>query len=192
MFERFKNKIITIEGADGTGKDTVCNLLQENLPNSVVVRFPNRANPSGQVIDAILRKQKPMESLSFQSLQVINKVETLKNIERSSAISDPDYFIFCRYTPSAYVYGMNDGLPLEYSQDINSVLPESWMTIILHGKNYGKHDEYYEQDDAQSKISQSYLNLAKKFGWTVLRNHHKPQEIVSMILDAINIRESQI
>jgi len=191
MFEHFKNKIVTIEGADGTGKDTICNLLQEKLPNSVIVRFPNRANPSGQVIDAILKKQKPMEPLSFQALQVINKIETLKHIERSSVICNPDYFIFCRYYQSAYVYGMNDGIPLEYSQDINSVLPESWLTIILHGKNYGKHEEYYEQDDVQNKISQSYLDLAKKFGWTKIINHHTPDEIVSMILDAISRRQEE-
>ncbi len=191
MFEGFKNKIITIEGADGTGKDTICNLLQEKLPNSVIVRFPNRANASGQIIDAILRKQKPMEALSFQSLQVINKIETLKHIERSSTICDPDYFIFCRYTPSAYVYGANDGILLSYSQDINSVLPESWLTIILYGKNYGKHEEYYEEDDIQSKISQNYLELAKRFGWTKIKNCYKPESIVLMILEAIKMREKE-
>ena len=181
MFENFKDKIITIEGADGTGKDTICNLLQEKLENSVVVRFPNRDNLSGQIIDAILKKQKLMEPLSFQALQVINKIETLRTNSYT-----PKYFIFCRYYPSAYVYGMNDGIDLKYSQTINSVLPRSHLTFILHGKNYGKHDEYYEQDDIQNKISQNYLELAEKFGWQVIKNYQKPDSIVQQILEKIS------
>ena len=184
MFENFKNRIITIEGADGTGKDTICNLLQEKLKNSVVVRFPNRNNLSGQIIDAILKKQNPMEPLSFQALQVINKIETLR-----TTCYTPDYFIFCRYYPSAYVYGMNDGIELKYSQTINSVLPRSYLTFILHGKNYGKHDEYYEENDVQHKISQTYLELAEKFNWNVIRNYQAPDAIVQTILEKINEEE---
>lgn len=189
MFEGFKNKIVVIEGADGTGKDTVCDLLQKKLENSVVVRFPNRNNRSGQIIDAVLKKQLPMEPLSFQALQVINKIETLQHVEDSAG--DPNYFIFCRYYPSAYVYGYNDGIDINYSVIINSVLPKSWLTIILHGKNYGKHEEYYEQDDVQNKISQTYMDLAKTYGWTKIRNCYKPESIVLIILEAIKIREKE-
>ncbi len=89
------------------------------------------------------------------------------------------------------MYGANDGILLSYSQDINSVLPESWLTIILYGTNYGKHEEYYEEDDIQSKISQNYLELAKRFGWTKIKNCYKPESIVLMILEAIKMREKE-
>lgn len=188
MFEGFKNKIIVIEGADGTGKDTICDLLQIKLKNSVVVRFPNRNNQSGQIINAVLKKHMLMEPLSFQALQVINKIETLYEI---SKLPDADYYIFCRYYPSAYIYGLNDGIDINYSVMINSTLPRSWLTILLHGKNYGKHEEYYEQDDVQSKISQTYLDLAKTYGWTKIKNCYKPESIVLMILEVIKMREKE-
>ncbi len=189
MFESFKNKIIVIEGADGTGKDTICDLLQKQLENSIIVRFPNRNNRSGQIINAVLKKQLPMEPLSFQALQIINRIETLHDVE--SMNNSPDYYIFCRYTPSAYVYGLNDGIDINYLAIINSVLPRSWLTILLHGKNYGKHEEYYEQDDIQKKISQSYLDLAKTYGWTKIKNCYEPESIVLMILEAIKMREKE-
>jgi len=181
MFENFKNRIITIEGADGTGKDTIANLLHEKIPDSEVIRFPNYKIPSGERIKAILKKEVPFPgAYEFQSLQLANKIMTLHENHHAKV------FIFSRYFESALVYGLSDGLPLDFLLQIHLVLPESRWVFILSGKNYGKNSEYYETDDRQKIISNIYLNLAIRMNWIVIDNNRPPDNITNEILSEIS------
>lgn len=185
LFEKFKDRIIVIEGADGTGKDTVVNLLHRKIGNSTIVRFPNRDNLTGHLIDKILRKEEPFPNgCLFQSLQLANKIETLVDIEKQNF--NPDLFIFCRYIESSLVYGAMDGLPLGFSEDINSILPEPLMTFILYGKNYGHNSEHYETIDIQNNVSEKYRELSYKYHWNMISNLGTPEEIVDEIIEKIN------
>lgn len=181
MFKKFKNRIITIEGADGTGKDTVTDLLHEKIPNSYVVRFPDRTNKTGNVLNKILKKELPFpDPLLFQSLMLANKIETLHNIDLNPNIR-PEWFIFCRYVPSGLIYGNYDGLPIGLTVEINSVLPESSRTFVLTGKNYGHNTEHYEQTEIQRWISEEYIRLAELFNWELVSNLETPEEIADII-----------
>lgn len=182
MFELFKNKIITIEGQDGSGKDLIASLLCAKIPNSKVVRFPNYDINSGKRIKSILRRDRRFPgNYEFQSLQLANKIETLLNLELFD--NPPDVFIFCRYWESSLVYGCLDGLPPDFIININSILPRSKQVFVLSGKTYGnKNSDYYETDCKQKRISELYLHFAEKLNWEVINNDRTPDEIVDTII----------
>jgi thymidylate kinase len=185
MFKKFQNRIITIEGADGTGKDTVINILHEKYPNSYIARFPDRSNISGNIINKILKKEIAFpDSFAFQSLMLVNKIETLLSVNNDKKIN-PKLFFFCRYYESAMIYGLNDGIPPEYSFTINSILPKSEITFILDGKKYRTDSEHYEQTEAQNNIAKNYRILAKTYNWNIINNARTPDEIADDILQKI-------
>ncbi len=185
MFEKFFQTIYTIEGADGTGKDTIIDILHKKYPNSYIVRFPDRTNETGKVINNILTKKAPFpHPLAFQSLMCLNKVETLTNIDRNNKI-DPEIFLFCRYYESAYVYGLNDGIPISLSQDLNSILPKSEKTFILDGKKYRADGEHYEQTEVQDNIAKNYREIAIKLHWDIINNDRTLDEISEDISERI-------
>lgn len=192
MFEKFKNRIITLEGADGTGKDTVTDILQIKYPNSYVVRFPDRTNITGNVLNRILKKEIPFpHPLAFQSLMMTNKVETLINIDNNKCIK-PKLFFFCRYYESAMVYGLNDSIPADLSYIINSVLPKSEMTFVLDGKKYRTDNEYYEQTDVQINLTRNYRILSREYNWNIVNNERTPDEIADDILEHIEYHMENI
>lgn len=185
MFEKYKNKVITIEGPDGTGKDTITDILHKKISDSYVVRFPDRKNVTGRVIDKILSREIEFpDPLAFQSLQVCNKIETLITIDNLPEIN-PKIFIFCRYYESTMVYGKLDNIPVYLSQKINSVLPQSTITFILHGKKYCTDNEHYEDIEKQKKITQYYQDFAKQFGWKLINNMRSPKQIADDIINEI-------
>lgn len=185
MFNKFYNKIYTIEGGDGCGKDTCVDLLHKKYPDSYIVRFPDRSNITGHVINKILTKQTPFpDPYAFQSLMLTNKIETLINIQKDKNI-DPKRFFFCRYYESAMVYGLNDGIPVVLSQELNSVLPKSEMTFILDGKKYRADNEHYEQTEVQENLSRNYKTLARAYNWNIIDNRRTPDEIANDILKRI-------
>ena len=185
MFKKFLNKIITIEGADGTGKDTVINILHEKYPDSYIARFPDRSNISGNIINKILKKEIAFpDSLAFQSLMLVNKIETLLSIDNNKKIN-PKLFFFCRYYESAMIYGLNDGIQPDYSFTINSVLPKSEMTFILDGKKYRTDNEHYEQTEIQKSIAKNYRILARAYNWNIVNNERTPDQIADDILERV-------
>lgn len=184
MFEIFKDKIITIEGQDGSGKDLITTLLSTKIPNSKVVRFPNYEINTGKRIKNILTRDTRFPgNYEFQSLQLANKIESILDLNFNNP---PDVFIFCRYWESSLIYGLSDGLPADFLLKINSVLPKSKQVFILSGKRYGnKNSDYYETDCKQKRISELYLHFAKKLNWQVINNDRIPDEIVNDILSKI-------
>ncbi len=185
MFEKFKNKIFTFEGADGTGKDTLVDILHEKLTDSFVVRFPDRTNITGNIINKILKKEIAFPNpYAFQSLMLANKIETLINISRDRTIN-PHVFLFSRYYESAMIYGLNDGIPVDLSRDINSVLPKSEMTFILDGKKYRADNEHYENTEVQENLANNYRKLAKAYDWNIVDNRRTPTEIADDVYQRI-------
>lgn len=187
MFKKFQNKIFTIEGNDGCGKDTTVDLLHKKYPDSYIIRFPDRSNITGNIINKMLRKEITFpDPLAFQSLMLANKIETLINVKNDKTIN-PKMFFFCRYYESALIYGLNDGIPVELSSELNSVLPRSEMTFILDGKKYRTDNEHYEQTDVQKNIAKNYKKLTRKYNWTIINNIRTPDEITDDILERIKL-----
>lgn len=71
--------ITLVEGPDGFGKSTLCALLSDAL-NAELIKFPNVAFESGKRIYQILNRELPFEPMSFQALQIVNRLETYETI----------------------------------------------------------------------------------------------------------------
>jgi len=184
MFDAIKKycKIITIEGSDGTGKDTICELLQNKIDNSKVIHFPNYESFPGHYIKQVLTKKLPFPGeMNFQAVQLADKIDTLQTLNLTFKL--PKVLIMCRYLESSYAY--RHELPLQYVVNINSVLPQSDYVFVLYGNNYGKNSDYYETDEKQKAISQRYLDLAKRFNWKLIDNNKSPDAIVDEIMQTL-------
>jgi thymidylate kinase len=186
MFENLKNTtIITIEGKDGSGKTTVAKILAEKL-NAELISFPKYNSLAGSRIKQILTKQIPFPGeLEFQSLQLADKIEAYRILNNYTKI--PETIVNCRYYESSYVYAKaNEGVPLQYLVNINSVLPQSTLSFVLSGKNYGKNSDFYETDPMQKKVSYLYLSYAKKFKWNIINNEQPIESVVNEIISKIH------
>jgi thymidylate kinase len=173
---------------DGSGKDTVCDILLKSFPDSIYQHFPNYDIPSGARIKSILTKKLPFPgALEFQCLQVINKAETLVHLSdtyRKSPVT-PSCFIFNRYKESTLVYGVHDEIQESTNNIMLQMLPDSAITIILSGKCYRMNNDHYEVKEKQDKINELYCSFAKQHAWNIVSNDRRPEEIVHEILKII-------
>lgn len=127
---------IVIEGIDGCGKTTVCKSLavsvQQRNPQHIVelVSFPDRGTQCGQLIDDFLKMPRELHgklsAYYHQALHTVNKLELLPVL-----LSERKINILSRYTPSAYVYGVLDGVDVSWLNRVNSVLPEPDLCVLL-------------------------------------------------------------
>ncbi len=113
--------IIVFEGNDAAGKATQSKLLAEKL-NAARFAFPNYESPTGRLIyehlkhlwraeahaGSLVTSQDYLNDLVFQSLQTVNRLESLPDIQ--AAIAAGKHVVFDRYWQSACVYGALDGL----------------------------------------------------------------------------------
>lgn len=154
--------IIAISGIDGVGKTTVAKELAGLIPGSRHVKFPDRSTPTGQVIDQMLRDKRTHDPVTFQALNVVNRLEHRAEILEASR-SNLNHLVCDRYTEDAFVYGGQDGLPLVWLKTITSVLPEADLHVLLtmdpmlvdSDRLAGRDREVYEQRGAKGLLSQA-------------------------------------
>jgi len=127
--------ILVIEGIDGCGKTSVVEgvsqklaVLQDQL-RVCEMAFPNRESPTGRVIDGYLRDLehfKGMDAYVHQALQVVNRLEVYKELNRRDYLN-----VLSRYTPSGIVYGLEDDLPREWLNRVTEALPVPDLCVLL-------------------------------------------------------------
>lgn len=153
-------KIIAFEGPDKFGKTTQARKLAESI-NAEYVKFPNEKIWSGRQIRKILNKELPFEPASFQTLQIINRMETFQLLIPNKT------FVFDRYKLSGIVYGLCDGLPTEWIRNVCDFLPNPDLTIILTGEPFGQDTDIYSKQEYQAKILGLYKREGRKAGGEV-------------------------
>lgn len=163
--------LINIDGVDATGKTT----LVENLINHYTkqglkityTHFPRYNTPIGKVIKQVLDKKLTMHPSSFQMLCSADRLEWSTN-EYLKLKEEYDIVIVDRYTTSALVYGMLDGLDEEeilfndrriVKPDINIILFTSIDTLIKRLEKRNISTTLYEKQDIMKKALEKYLEL---------------------------------
>lgn len=134
--------LVAFEGIDCSGKTSIGKEIAGVL-KAALWHFPNDDSPSGEAIRAYLRgewhfdralcadgeKNKFWEALAFQSLQTVNRLERMRELQgRIAAGMDT---VLVRYWPSGWVYGQLDGLDGQYLHSTHETFVQPDLNILL-------------------------------------------------------------
>jgi dTMP kinase len=148
--------IIVFEGPDGFGKTTQALMLAQAL-KCAYVKLPNEKIFSGQILRKILNKELPFEPVSFQALQIIDKMTSAKEILELEKQSG--FVILDRFLLSSIAYGRADGLPADWIEEINSYLLKPDITFLFEGKSFKLDKDIYGSVEHQKKIAEIYASF---------------------------------
>lgn len=143
-----KQRHIAIEGADCAGKDTICELLKEQIPNSEIVIEPG-GTPVGQELRALIKQEHTVYfrpgALTLSEHENImllfaSRSQLCRTLKAKAQAGDTKTYIWNRCFVSSYVYqvltgGVTKGLFHELMKTV-TVLPEAIFIIIPTKEEY--------------------------------------------------------
>lgn len=178
--------IIVIEGGDQAGKKTQSKLLAKALQKqkikTKIFSFPDYKTPIGKEIRKYLKGKRKLPVQVIHCLLAANRWEKVNDIK--DAISKNSVLIMNRYYQSNLVYGLVNGMKLDWLENLDAGLPKADLVIVLdisqkesfNRKKAGR-DQFEKNTQFSKKISQTYRKLAKKKHWKLV-NASKSKEKV--------------
>ncbi|KAF8537059.1 thymidylate kinase-domain-containing protein [Trichophaea hybrida] len=157
-----RGALIVIEGLDRAGKSTQCAQLQQRIPNSRIIKFPDRSTPTGQVINSYLTSttSHPLEDHAIHLLFSANRWEALPQLLTSLASGET--LILDRYIYSGIAFSVAKGLDYSYCRAPDVGLPKPDAVIFLdlptkiaEGRE-GFGGERYEKRELQEKVKEVF------------------------------------
>ena len=192
-----RGRIIVIEGVDKAGKETQTRLLLESLKLSgricVVMDFPDYITPIGMEIKAFLEGNREYPSELKHMLLSANRWERKTEIE--SMIEKGTIVIMNRYYQSNLVYGVSNGLNINWLANLDRGLPKEDIVILLDVSSTVLTERSTERDlDSFEKnqkllleVSKNYLKLAKQFKWKIINGEKSREEVHQEIMNILKI-----
>jgi len=186
--------IIGIEGIDAAGKRTQSSLLRSWLIRrgirTEILSFPDYNTHLGMELKKFLAGERDYSPQLSHILFAANRWEKRETIE--NYLSNGKVVIVDRYTESNLVYGVANGLPLDWLINLEEGLPKASLVLVLDaptGKLFdrrGHLKDRYEGDlTLQERARKTYLELAARFGWVVLNADEGSQSIHLSIVKAV-------
>jgi len=169
--------IIVIEGADQAGKKTqsqlLANALRKRKIKTKVFSFPDYSTPIGKEIKKYLNGKRKLPVQVVHCLLAANRWEKLKEIK--DAISKNSVLIMNRYHQSNLVYGLVNGMKLDWLENLDAGLPKADLVILLDvtqkesfNRKKIKRDQFEKNWVFSKKISRAYRLLARKKHWKII------------------------
>ncbi len=169
--------IIVIEGADQAGKKTqsqlLANALRKRKIKTKVFSFPDYSTPIGKEIKKYLIGKRKLPVQVVHCLLAANRWEKLKEIK--DAISKNSVLIMNRYYQSNLVYGLVNGMKLDWLENLDAGLPKADLVILLDvtqkesfNRKKIKRDQFEKNREFSKKISRAYRLLARKKHWKII------------------------
>ena len=178
--------IITFEGGDQAGKKTQSAMLQRKLRSAKLkvklFAFPDYTTTIGKEIDRYLNGKRKYPAQVIHCLLAANRWERAGDViashEKNSVV------IMNRYRESNLVYGITNGLKLDWLEKLDEGLPKSDLVIVLDvpqkdsfARKKQNRDKFEKNKEFSNKISQGYRKLAKKKGWKVVNASQSKDEV---------------
>lgn len=167
---------IAIEGIDAVGKKTQTSILNSWLRSrglsTRTLSFPAYETTIGKEIRKFLAGTVNYPPEVRAMLYAANRWETKAQLV--ATLSATDATIVNRYTGSNLAYGVSSGLRLDWLLNLEAGLPEPDIVLVLDAPpanlvpRRGGKDSYEKDAFLQAKARSAYLELAAKFGWTVV------------------------
>ena len=187
--------IIVIEGGDQAGKKTQSELLAKALRarrlKTKIFSFPDYSTHIGREIKNYLRGTRKFPPQVIHCLLAANRWEKLPEIKKAD--SKNSILIMNRYFQSNLVYGMANGMKLNWLESLDEGLPKADLVIILDvpptqsfARKKQNRDKFEEDKKFAKKISHNYKSLAKKKGWKVINATGSKNEVHNSIMKLLS------
>ena len=178
--------IIVFEGGDQAGKKTQSALLQRKLKSAkikaTVFSFPDYSTPIGKEISKYLHGKRKFPPQVIHCLLAANRWEKLDEIKKAQQKNS--IVIMNRYSESNLVYGLVNGLKLDWLESLDHGLPKSDLVIILDvsqtesfSRKRSNRDRFERNKDFSNKISTTYRKMAVKNKWKIVDATKSKQDV---------------
>ncbi len=188
--------LITLEGLDKSGKATQTALLARRLQRMgrdvETVAFPDYATPVGRLIRRYLDGAATFGPELRQLLYVANRWERQEDLARW--LQEGKIVIADRYTPSGLVYGLANGLNLEWMLILERGLPPSDVVLVINVSvatvsARAKAQDVYEANHVfLEKVWKAYRTLAAEFGWILVDGEQPKDDVADAIWAQVSPR----
>jgi dTMP kinase len=204
--------LIVVEGIDGCGKTTVAQTIARYLKCDCL-HFPNDDGVTGPMIRDYLARRWQVKyasathdelasALTFQTLQVANRMEIMKRLRAASHEESLSgrHLVLARYWQSGWVYGQLDGLDRKFLTDVNECMVQAQTNILLDvdantamarrafRDGDKKPERYEERIELQSRAAELYLDLWDQHendnDWSVV---NASDSLPNVLADAIRL-----
>lgn len=196
--------IISIEGPDFVGKNTLVQLLITNAPQHFpgkkikVLQFPNKDTEIGRMCRERLKASNWTEADAaiFQLLNTAHRYEYMTDLEEGKNDSDLLLFVV-RYNLSGPVYAAVDGLDATHTWNLyawfDHVLPDYTFVVF---REYSFSDltnerdpDHYEKEEKQKKVRVLYEASSVLWPKRLGKVHHiynsEPQQAIDEMLECL-------
>jgi dTMP kinase len=192
-----RGKIIVIEGVDKAGKRTQSRLLVESLKLSgricVFVDFPDYNTPIGIEIRAFLEGKREYSNELKHMLLSANRWERKSEIE--SMIEKGTIVIINRYYQSNLVYGVSNGLNINWLANLEKGLPKEDIVIVLDVSSTvstersaeGDRDSFEKNQKLLLEVNKNHRKLAKQFKWKIINGEKSREQVHQEIMKILKI-----
>ncbi|MEM3971130.1 MAG: dTMP kinase [Saccharolobus sp.] len=183
-------RLIAIEGIDGSGKTTLALSLKQFLEEKRKVRTLVTREPFTEEIINLIEKLGWNDPLV---LSLLFAADRAIHVRWFSNMKDRDFIILDRYYYSSIAYQGALGLDEEWIEKINSYFPKPDLTILLDlpveiALYRLKNDKFNFKEKIESlkKVREKYLQLAVKYNFHIIDASKSKEEILN---EAIKIIE---
>jgi len=196
-----EGRIIVLEGIDKAGKGTQCKLLQNDIMkagfNCKILDFPDYSTPIGKEIRLFLDGRRSYSSEVQHMLLSINRWEKKEEIEKM--LQNGTIIIMDRYYQSNIVYGLSNGLDLNWLINLDKGLPKEDIVIILEidpetsYKRVNHNRDLFEKNlKFLSNVKQNYQKLSQVYNWKIVNGEENVEKIhlktSSLVKEKLNIQ----
>jgi dTMP kinase len=190
-----------LEGIDKAGKGTQCKLLQNDIMkagfNCKILDFPDYSTPIGKEIRLFLDGRRSYSSEVQHMLLSVNRWEKKEEIEKM--LQNGTIIIMDRYYQSNIVYGLSNGLDLNWLINLDKGLPKEDIVIILEidpatsYKRVNRNRDLFEKNlEFLSNVKQNYQKLSQVYNWKIVNGEENVEKIhlktSSLIKEKLNIQ----
>ena len=169
--------IIVFEGGDQAGKKTQSILLEKKLKSAKIktklFSFPDYSTPIGKEIDQYLHGKRKFPPQVIHCLLAANRWEKADEIKKAQQKNS--VIIMNRYRESNLVYGLVNGLKLNWLENLDTGLPKSDLVIVLdvpQTESFRRkrldRDRFEKNRAFSQKISKTYRKVSKQKKWKIV------------------------
>ncbi len=184
-------RIIAVEGIDGSGKTTISRAIAVHLIKlgyKVVLTH----EPFDERVVELIESTKWKDPIALALLFSADRALHLRKVSELNA----DFYVFDRYYCSTLAYQGALGVDLEWLRAMSSKFPKPWLTFVLDldvetALKRLKRDTlaYSAKYESLKRVRDLYLRIAKECNAVVINANRQLSEVMK---DVISYLESRL